>query len=70
MTHHLPSYKSSDQLLSFFHYVDAIVEFSPVDYTGNENDGEIMFNVVLRTPTTRTVTVLFSTEPLTAMGMF
>lgn len=46
------------------------MEFSPTTYNGNENEGTIDFNVVLRTPSTRTVTVLFSTEPNTALGKY
>lgn len=48
--------------------IDVVVEFNPDVYTGREGDRAITFTVVLRTPSSRTVQVLFSTEPLTAMS--
>ena len=45
-----------------------IVEFEETGYFVNEADGSVMFRIVKRTPTTREVSVLFSTVDGTAVG--
>ena len=45
-----------------------LVEFDPVVYSGREDSGSIIFEIVKRTTTTNPVTVLFSTAAGTAVG--
>lgn len=55
----------SHATLLFSADIDVVIAFSPTTYIGSE-DERIHFNIVLRTPAMRAVTVLFSTESLSA----
>ncbi len=47
---------------------NVVLEFDPTQYLIAESGGMLQFRIVKRTPTTRTVSVLFSTESDTAVG--
>ena len=49
-------------------FADVVIEFDPVIYDVDEGDGVVTFRIVKRTPTTREVSVLFSTFDGTAVG--
>ena len=45
-----------------------LVEFDPVAYNVRENEALVEFVIKKRTQTTRTVTVIFTAQPITAQG--